>query len=119
MAQKTKIKSDFLGLYVLAGGYISRPFYGTIFNDGDVVKTNHFNGSSLAGVTYLDKNIINPEDFEMWSTTGISNVEYNKLSNAEIEEKTNWYKSRIPLSSIYINRNTDFKNKYNYNNLIN
>jgi hypothetical protein len=36
MAQTTKIKSDFLGLYVNAGSWAARPFYGTIFNLRDV-----------------------------------------------------------------------------------
>jgi len=45
MVQKTKIKKDSLGLYVIAGGYITRPFYGTIFKEDDIVKSHHFGGS--------------------------------------------------------------------------
>jgi hypothetical protein len=111
MAQKTKIKKDFLGLYVIAGGYISRPFYGTIFKEDDIVKTHHFGGSTGAGVTFLDKNFKRDGKYELWSTTGITGVEYRsrkikygyeklfgvnyKTFEEYLEANTNWYKGNI------------------------
>lgn len=77
MAQKTKIKEDFLGLYVIAGGYITRPFYGTIFKEGDVVKSHHFGGSTKAGVTHIDQNFKKDGKYEIWCTTGIHTDEYS------------------------------------------
>jgi len=52
---KNKIYKDFLGLYTICGGYISRPAWGTQFNEGDEVNTHHFGGSTMAGVTSPDK----------------------------------------------------------------
>jgi hypothetical protein len=79
MAQLTKIKKDFLGLYVIGGGYICRPFYGTIFKEGDKVKTHHFGSSTDAGVTYPDQNFRkNVGIYEIWSTTGTPSYEYGK-----------------------------------------
>ena len=79
---KTKIKKDDLGLYAICGGYISRPFYGTCFQEGDEVKTHHFGGSTKAGVTSLDKpethNFKRNGQYEVWSTTGMDSVSYKK-----------------------------------------
>lgn len=45
-----KIRKDFLGLYVSAGGYVSRPLGLTRFEESDKPKTKHFGGSTVAGV---------------------------------------------------------------------
>ena len=50
MAQTTSVKSDRFGLYVAAGGWKARPFFGTCFKEGDEVDTHHFGGSTKAGV---------------------------------------------------------------------
>ncbi len=103
MAQKTKIKRDFLGLYVDAGNWISRPFYGTCFNEGDIVKSHHFGGSTSAGVGELDANFRKDRGYEYWCTTGIINWEYENRKNNDgeilseeeynkvIKESTKWY----------------------------
>ena len=84
MAIKTKIKKDALGLYTVCGGYISRPFFGTQFEEGDTVNTHHFGGTINAGVTLPDRkethNFKKGGIFEYWRTTGISNTHY-KLRN--------------------------------------
>lgn len=108
MAQKTKIKKDFLGLYVIAGGYITRPFYGTIFKEGDIVKSHHFNGSTRAGVTFIDQSFKTNGKYEIWVTTGIMSYHYKdkkiqygleqlfgvdyKTFEEYLEANTNWYK---------------------------
>lgn len=108
MAQKTKIKKDFLGLYVIAGGYIARPFYGTIFKDGDTVKSHHFGGSTMAGVTFINQNFKKNGKYEIWVTTGITSYEYKDKNikygfealfstnydtfEEYLEADTNWYK---------------------------
>lgn len=77
---KSKIYKDFLGLYTICGGYISRPIYGTQFNEGDEVNTHHFGGSTKAGVTTRDKpethNFKKSGQYEVWITTGINNRQY-------------------------------------------
>lgn len=82
MAVKTKIKKDQLGLYTICGGYISRPFYGTQFEEGDSVNTHHFGGSIRGGVTLCNQkethNFKKGGIFEYWVTTGIANYEYKK-----------------------------------------
>jgi len=40
MAITTKIKKYAIGLYTICGGYISRPFFGTQFEEGDTEKFN-------------------------------------------------------------------------------
>ena len=117
MAQITTIKEDELGMFVIAGGYISRPFYGTKFQVGDKVKTHHFSCSTNAGVTVADK----PEthhfkkekggQFEYWCTTGLSSYDMKKKSKAEIKEQTEWYKKGIfkPFAIIYTNLNLNFE----------
>ncbi len=47
-----KIKKDNEGLYLNLGGYVCRPVYGTMFNEGDEVKAHHFGGSTRVGVTF-------------------------------------------------------------------
>lgn len=114
MASKTKIKKDSLGLYVIAGGWIARPFYGTMFNEGDVVKSHHFGGSTNAGVTILDdSNIFNFKrdgNFEYWCTTGTMAYEYDKLDLKTIKKNYDWYfKSYKNFGIVYCDRNQEFK----------
>lgn len=115
MAQITTIKEDELGMFVIAGGYISRPFYGTKFQVGDEVKTHHFGGSTNAGVTVSEK----PEthhfkkggQFEYWCTTGMTLRDLGKKSKNEIKESTEWYKkhnSKI-FGLIYTQLNLNFE----------
>lgn len=108
MAQKTKIKKDSLGLYVIAGGYITRPFYGTIFKEDDIVKSHHFGGSTMAGVTFIDQNFKKDGKYEIWVTTGITSYDYKdkkikygfeylfgvnyKTFEEYLEADANWYK---------------------------
>lgn len=84
MAANSKIYKDTLGLYAVCGGWISRPFYGTKFEEGDLVKTHHFGGSTMAGVTVRDKpgthNFKSKGQYEVWVTTGITNMEYKDKS---------------------------------------
>ena len=134
MAQKTKIKKDFIGLYVITGGWISRPFYGTIFKEGDEVKTHHFGGSTKSGVTFNKPELKfkKTKDYETWSTTGISNYEYvdkifepNKFEGlyskqySTFEEyitlTTEWYKNNGSASAIKIFAladNENFKKRF-------
>lgn len=130
MAQQTKIKKDFIGLYTICGGYISRPFFGTTFAEGDTVKTHHFGGSTLAGVTSLDKptthNFKRKGMYEVWVTTGISSYEYKDKqikpgfemlfggSYNTFEEyltlETEWYKTNARMYEYFAkDRNLNFK----------
>ena len=110
----TKIKSDHLGLYVIAGGYITRPFFGTCFKEGDTVKTHGFSGT-LSGVTTPDK----PDThhfrkngmYEYWGFTGLSSYCFRKglYSKEKIEEYTQWYKDdTFQLSPFQISHNEKF-----------
>ena len=116
MAITTKIKKDAIGLYTICGGYISRPFFGTQFEEGDTVNTHHFVGSINAGVTLPDRkethHFRKGGIFEYWRTTGISNQEYkNKRTKKGYESlygskydnfddylklKTEWYRKQYP-----------------------
>lgn len=109
MAQTTKIKSDFLGLYVNAGGYKARPFYGTVFNEGDEVKTHHFGNSINAGVTIKTENFTKKGNYEIWCTAG----DYGNLkTKSELQANYDWYKNNTALHSYesFINtkHNDDF-----------
>ena len=106
----TKIKKDFIGLYVVAGGQISRPFYGTIFKEGDEVKTHGFIGTVNAGVTYPHENF-SYGNYEVWGITGILNYYYKETPPIELEEKTKAYE-RMALHSIYDKHNLEFKELY-------
>jgi len=112
MAQKTTIKSDSLGLYVIAGGYIARPFYNTKYNIGDRVLTHHFGGSTNAGVTTPGKkthNFKRTGKHEIWCTTGIMAHEYPKLVLKDIKEKTKWYEDFVKHTAfLYIEHNSKF-----------
>lgn len=82
MANKAIIKKDELGLYVIAGGSIVRPFFGTIFKEGDKVKAHCYGGCCQAGVTFdnNDFSFKKCEQRETWWSTGISDLNYkNKI----------------------------------------
>jgi len=111
MSQITKIKKDFLGLYVIAGGWICRPFFGTMFIEGDKVKSHHFGGSTKAGVTILTENFKRNGNYEYWSTTGTLEYEYSELSKKEITEKFNWYKNNAD-KVVYNSLNKKFKEMF-------
>lgn len=132
MAQKTKIKKDFLGLYVIAGGWIARPFYGTIFKEGDIVKSHHFGGSTNAGVTILNQNFKRRNGrYEVWCTTGIGSDDYlNKRVNHKVgslfgtyttfeeylEYMTNWYE-RNQFNHLAKEINQNFALEFNKNDI--
>lgn len=113
MAQNTTIKSDKFGLYVIAGGYITRPFYGTMFKEGDLVKTHHFGGSTNAGVTFREKDFkFNKVGlYELWCTTGTSsNSSVDDPKFAEIYES---YKDHSSMKSFFNEKtNEEFKDKF-------
>ena len=110
MAQITIIKKDFLGLYVIADGTIARPFYGTMFNENDKVKTHHFGGSTKAGVTLKKEKFTKKGNYEIWCTSGTMAYEYKSLSQKEIKDNYNWYKndSNGYKSFVYKKHNDDF-----------
>jgi hypothetical protein len=125
---KSKIFKDKIGLYTICGSYISRPFFGTIFQEGDDVNTHHFGGSTVAGVTSQGKpethNFKKTGQYEIWTTTGMSNKEYkeNKFrpgfeglfgAYSNFEEylvlQTDWYRSSVIFASkIYQLENSKF-----------
>lgn len=71
-----KIRKDEYGYYVIAGGWIARPYDNyTRFNVGDVVKTYHFGGSSMAGVG-KDESCKKGKYLEEWKTTGRTYLDY-------------------------------------------
>ena len=127
MAATTKIKKDHIGLYTVCGGYISRPFYGTQFKEGDEVKTHHFGGSTMTGVTIPDKpethNFKKDGQYEVWSTTGISSTHYRKNQlpsnytdrysdfSTYLDEVTDWYSNNAkgPIGGIYKDKNKKFQ----------
>lgn len=75
MRAGTKILKDKFGLVTFADGLVIRPFFGTIFQEGDVVNTQHVNGSTNAKVT-LPKGSFLRGNCEYWSTTGMSEKDY-------------------------------------------
>jgi hypothetical protein len=78
MSANSVIRKDEIGLYVAAGGYVARPFWGTCFKEGDRVKSHHFGGSTYAGVGLRDEaNFRKEETYEEWCTTGIIISELN------------------------------------------
>ncbi len=127
MAALTKVKKDKLGLYVVCGGWIARPFFGTSFKEGDSVKSHHFGGSTNAGVTVPDKpethNFKKSGQYEVWVTTGISSTNYQRenIPQGDLYSKfktfdeylvdiTNWYKNHNKgLGKIYSDLNKKFK----------
>lgn len=94
----TKIKKDALGLYVIAGGYIARPFWGTCFKEGDEVNSHHFGGGTRAGVTVTERkethNFKRKGQYENWCTTGLSAEKYRRgeFTQEEIKRTTDWYR---------------------------
>ena len=126
MSQLTKIKKDFLGLYVIADGKISRPpnmdVSLTIFKKDDKVKTKHFTDTNIAGVTFENEIFQKKGYYEIWITTNIENTNYKTMSKTEIKDHTlntfnqDFYKTK---THIYLKNNTEFKNKFknkNYEN---
>jgi hypothetical protein len=115
MAVKTKIKKDELGLYTICGGYISRPFYGTQFEEGDSVNTHHFDGSTQGGVTICDRrethNFKKSGIFEYWITTGIANYEYKKREFKKGFE--NLFGRKYETFEEYLYLNTEWYRKQN------
>jgi hypothetical protein len=116
---KTEIKKDELGLYVIAGGYIARPFWGTCFKEGDVVKTHHFGGSTRAGVTITDKkkthNFKRGGQYENWCTTGLDSSKYKRgeYTQEQIKISTDWYyKDMIHFKDSLIKANDEFLNNF-------
>jgi hypothetical protein len=88
----TKVKKDNLGLYVNAGGYICRPFFGTCFKEGNEVRAHHFGGSTRAGVGFpAHAKFKKKETFEYWSTTGTGEWESKYPDRWKIEGRQ--YKS--------------------------
>jgi len=95
----TVIKKDRLGLYVNAGGWKTRPFYGTCFKEGDVVETHHFGGSTFAGVGLPGKVSFRRSrsnfSFEYWCTSGTLSTEAGTLSTEALQnfsaERLKWY----------------------------
>lgn len=88
-----KIKKDRFGLYVNAGGWRSRPFYGTCFKEGDEVATHHFGGSTLAGVGLPGKTSFRRSrtntSFEYWCTSGTMTHETG--TEKDIANSIEWY----------------------------
>lgn len=72
------IKKDHCGLFVNAGGYICRPFFGTCFKEGDKVRAHHFGGSTRVGVGLSDACFRRKDTYELWSTTGCGYKRENK-----------------------------------------
>lgn len=112
MSQITKVKKDSLGLYVTAGGYCSRPFFGTCFKEGEEVKTKHVGGSRMAYVTTSDRTFRNG-DHEFWSTTGMSIRDLKNKSQEELREKVDLYRSfnSEGETRLMADRNLEFSSK--------
>jgi hypothetical protein len=100
----TKIKKDFIGLYVTCGGYIARPtpnrwsqatqtVITSSFKEGDEVKAHHTGGSTRATIK-------SPTVTETWATQSISNYEYVKcrknLSKEEFEQVVSYHSDKNP-----------------------
>lgn len=92
---KMIIQKDFLGLWVNAGGYVSRPVSSTQFKVGQDVKTYHFGGSARAGVG-KDITCNKGHYLEYWITTGLLPDEmerlYKTMPRNKVERyiKNNW-----------------------------
>lgn len=110
MSKIVKIRKDFLGLYANADGTIARPFYGTMFNEGDTVKAHHFGGTTTAGVTTIDENFLKHMNskYERWSITELSPTDLKNKSKEEIEKQTNFYND-TQFGNMYKEFNKEFK----------
>lgn len=116
MSQVSKVKKDSIGLYVNAEGWITRPFFGTVFQEGDKVKAHHFGGSPLAGVGFTDSaHFKKPKTHEYWSTTGVmASIDYPKMTKEEIEHHTQWYKNFWGgFEKMYKKHNEEFVQQWN------
>lgn len=88
MSQKTKVGKDHCGLFITAGGYIARPFFGTSFKEDDEVKSHHFGGSIYAGVGLLETAKFRKKNtFEYWVTTGCGLWQKNHPNEWKMGEK--------------------------------
>ena len=104
-----KIKEDEFGLYVIAGGWIARPFFGTAFQKGDDVKSHHFGGSTKAGVTVTDKpdthNFKRKGMYETWVTTVVA---HEKISKEKMKEAIETNRKYSEIYGLIKNPNTNF-----------
>ena len=101
-----KVRKDKLGLYVSAGGYVSRPLSDSQYKEGDKPKTKHFGGSTVAGVG-KDDTCGRGSYVEYWATSDLSLSDYRDLKEGldqdEFEAKMKKYfeyykeKSRVPI----------------------
>jgi hypothetical protein len=64
------IRKDEIGLYVSAGGWVTRPLVETQYREGQDVTTHHYGTTSLAGVG-KDEHCKRGEYVEIWITTGV------------------------------------------------
>lgn len=95
------VRKDSYGLYVSAGGYVSRPLLNpTKYKEGDDVKTHHFGGSVLAGVG-KGKNTPRGKYEEFWITTGYGVINGKvkdimspdrEIRDKDIKEQADFYK---------------------------
>ena len=67
----TKVRQDEIGIYVMSGGYIARPFNPTKIVSGSTVKARHIGGSHYQKV-----------DSEQWSNSGMAH-EYKGKTTEE------------------------------------
>lgn len=72
---KRKVREDFLGVWVSAGGYVTRPMVDTKYKKGESVKASHMGGSTMAKV-----------GDEIWMTTGLVGMNYSKYTKQEVED---------------------------------
>ena len=114
MSQKSKLRKDNIGLYIRSGGWITRPFFGTIFKEGDIINSRHFSGSALVGVNNNNDGINKKKKFEYWSISGITSKEYKEKTLNEVREITDWYKNNITVShkKIFCEHNKKFEENY-------
>ncbi len=118
----TIVKKDEIGLYVNANGYCARSIFGTIFKEGDNVKSIHFISSDLAGVGINGEfNDSDLKTFEYWCST---RTDYIKVLNSEIsieaiKEDLNWSLEFFECEKdIFINHNKKYSLKPKINILL-
>ncbi len=94
MAKTALIREDAIGIWVSAGGIVSRPRGETRFKAGDRVPTYHYGGSTNAGVG-KDKTCKRGKYLEMWLTQGIVASEYSKTSPEKLQENWTLYRDHF------------------------
>jgi hypothetical protein len=109
MAKLNKIRKDCVGLYVNCGGYVSRPFWGTSFSEGDMVKTTHVGGSVMGKVTTEDLDF-KWQNFEYWCTCGMGYSQHKKATDVELESDAKFYEKFTASGFITKPQNEAFKN---------